>query len=41
LIADIDGDGRAEIVLNYLPADLAEKGGSLTRFGHRGGSSWQ
>ena len=41
LIADIDGDGRAEVVLNYVPADVAEKGGSVMCFDHRGSLRWQ
>jgi hypothetical protein len=41
LIADIDADGRAEVVVNFVPADVAEKGGSVMCFDHRGGLRWQ
>ena len=41
LIADIDGDGRVEVVLNYAPLSLAEKGGSLLCFDHRGRLRWE
>jgi len=41
LIADIDGDGRAQVVVNYVPADVAEKGGSVMCFNHRGSLRWQ
>ncbi|MGD0871198.1 MAG: hypothetical protein ABSB88_16715 [Bryobacteraceae bacterium] len=41
LIADIDGDGRPEVVVNYVPADVAEKGGSVMCFDYRGSLRWQ
>jgi len=41
LIADIDGDGRAEVLVNYLPANITAKGGSLLCFDHRGRLRWQ
>lgn len=41
LIADIDGDGQVEVVLNYVPRDVVEKGGSLLCFDHRGRLRWE
>jgi excisionase family DNA binding protein len=41
LIADIDGDGHPEVVVNYAPADVAEMGGSVMCFTHRGSFRWQ
>ena len=41
LIADIDGDGRQEVLLSYLPANLGQDGGSLLCFDSAGRQRWQ
>jgi hypothetical protein len=40
VIADIDGDGRAEVVLSYVPAGH-EQAGRLMCFDHRGRPRWE
>jgi hypothetical protein len=41
LIADIDGDGRQEVLVNYLPPNLGQDGGSLLCFDSKGRQRWQ
>lgn len=41
VIADIDGDGRTEVLLNFVPEDLQEKGGSLLCFEQNGKLRWE
>ena len=40
VIADIDGDGRAEVLLSYVPAGH-EQAGRLMCFDHRGRPRWE
>ncbi len=41
LIADIDGDGRVETLVNYIPENPTARGGSLMCFDHRGRLRWE
>jgi hypothetical protein len=41
VIADIDGDGRMEVLLSYLPAGHHERPGRLMCFDHRGRLRWE
>ncbi|MDE3165021.1 MAG: hypothetical protein KGN36_04370 [Acidobacteriota bacterium] len=40
-IADIDGDGHSEVLVNLLPANVGREGGSLACYEHGGGLRWQ
>jgi hypothetical protein len=40
-VVDVDGDGRKEVLLNYLPLNLDEAGGSLMCFDARGNLRWE
>jgi hypothetical protein len=41
VIADIDGDGRNEVLLNLQPANLNREGGSVLCYEHNGRLRWQ
>jgi hypothetical protein len=41
LIADIDGDGRPEVLFNFFPEDMSRSASSLMCFDAKGGLRWE
>ncbi len=41
LVADVDADGRKEVVFNFVPENIGQEGGSLFCFEQNGGLRWE